>query len=69
MKVCINCEQRFAAADWCSPGCGRSSEIKHGYPILAPDIAHTVDGFDAGFFAQLAEVEAENFWFESRNVY
>jgi SAM-dependent methyltransferase len=67
MKVCVNCEQRFAAADWYCPGCGRSPEFDRGYPVLAPDLATAMDGFDAEFFGRLARVESEHFWFEARN--
>lgn len=42
-------------------------ELHDGYPAFAPELLAGNDGFKADFFASLAEVEAGNFWFESRN--
>jgi len=38
-----------------------------GHPALAPEVAEDSEGFEASYFAQLAEMEAGNFWFRSRN--
>jgi SAM-dependent methyltransferase len=38
-----------------------------GFPAFAPEIAHATEGFDAALFAELARLEARNFWFRSRN--
>jgi SAM-dependent methyltransferase len=57
---------RFEAVDWHCPACGRR-------PVSVDDtgVATDVTGagektFDGGYFAPLAELEAENFWFRSR---
>jgi SAM-dependent methyltransferase len=34
---------------------------------FAPELAKDSEGFEAGYFARLAEMEAGNFWFRSRN--
>ena len=34
---------------------------------FAPELALESEGFEAGYFARLAEQEAGNFWFRSRN--
>jgi len=67
MKVCLACGHRFAADDWRCPSCGQSPQLLHGYPAFAPDLAKGNTGFNEEHFAQLAEVEAGNFWFRSRN--
>jgi len=41
--------------------------MRGGYPAIAPDFTTGHDGFKAGFFATLAELEIGNFCFESRN--
>lgn len=67
MKVCLACGHRFEADDWRCPRCGQSPKLLHGYLAFAPDLAEGSDGFNEEHFAQLAEVEAGNFWFRSRN--
>ena len=32
-------------------------------PMFAPELADTVSGFDPKSFGELAELEAEHFWF------
>jgi SAM-dependent methyltransferase len=67
MKVCLPCGQRFTTEDWRCPSCKIYPETVDGFLSFAPDLAVGYDGFKAGFFASLAELEAGNFWFESRN--
>ena len=67
MKVCLACGHRFDADDWRCPSCGQSPQLLHGYLAFAPDLVEGNDGFNEEHFAQLAEVEAGNFWFRSRN--
>lgn len=67
MKICLACRGRFDADDFCCPLCGYSPEVRDGHLAFAPEFAAIYDGFKAGFFASLAELEAGNFWFESRN--
>ena len=67
MKICLVCGKRFDTYDYCCPVCGHSPEVRDGHPAFAPELAAGYDGFEAGFFASLAELEAENFWFASRN--
>jgi len=67
MKVCLACGQRFEADDWRCPSCGQSPQLLHGYLALAPDLAEGNAGFNKESFEQLAEAEAGNFWFRSRN--
>jgi SAM-dependent methyltransferase len=38
-----------------------------GFPAFAPDIAYGAQGFDPMLFAELARLEARNFWFQGRN--
>ena len=67
MKVCLACGRRFEADDWHCPGCGRTPKRQGGYLSFSPDLADAKDGFEAEYFPQLAQVEAKNFWFRSRN--
>jgi SAM-dependent methyltransferase len=39
----------------------------HGYLAFAPELAHDNPGFRPEYFLELAELEAANFWFRSRN--
>lgn len=38
-----------------------------GFPAFAPELAGGGDGFDPALFAELARLEARNFWFRARN--
>ena len=67
MKICPACGNRFEANDFCCPVCGHLPELRDGHPTFAPELAAGYNGFKTGFFASLAELEAGNFWFESRN--
>lgn len=67
MKICLACGKSFEADDFCCPLCGHFPELRDGHPTFAPELAVGYDGFKAGFFASLAELEEGNFWFESRN--
>jgi len=67
MKICPVCRRRFKADDFCCPACEHSPEVRDGHPAFAPELSAGNDGFKADYFALLAELEAGNFWFESRN--
>ncbi len=67
MKVCGSCDERFDSRGWTCPFCCHRPKLVEGYIAFAPELAEVNDGFEAIFFAQLAELEASNFWFRSRN--
>lgn len=39
-----------------------------GFPALAPELASSSEGFHLEYFEQLASLETDNFWFQSRNA-
>jgi SAM-dependent methyltransferase len=51
---------------WLCPECGTEARIEDGFPLLAPQIDER-EGFEPAAFAQLAELEAQHFWFRARN--
>lgn len=67
MKLCITCEETFESRNWQCPRCFHEPDIIEGHIAFAPDIAHESEGFEAEYFARLANLEAGNFWFRSRN--
>jgi SAM-dependent methyltransferase len=67
MKVCLACQQRFEATGWQCPACGAHPETHADTLVFAPALARENDGFGASYFSHLAPLEAENFWFCSRN--
>ncbi|OQW94337.1 MAG: SAM-dependent methyltransferase [Beggiatoa sp. IS2] len=67
MKVCLACNQRFHQVTWICPACGYCPPLKEGHLAFAPELAETSAGFEAKFFTQLVELEANNFWFRARN--
>ena len=67
MKICVACGAKFDNANWQCPSCRHTPEFIGGYPAFSPELATVSDGFKPGYFAQLANLEASNFWFRSRN--
>lgn len=67
MKRCPRCETAYASMDWHCPACNFKPLQESEIPILAPDLAQGGAGFRAEAFAELAALEAENFWFRARN--
>jgi SAM-dependent methyltransferase len=52
---------------WKCPCCGHVVSQADGIATFAPELADTISGFDPKAFDELAEVEAEHFWFVARN--
>jgi len=48
--------------------CGFRPAMIDGHPAWAPEIASSAEGFKAEYFANLARLEAGNFWFRARNA-
>lgn len=67
MKVCVSCSTHFASTQAQCPNCGFLPVMQDGYPLYAPEFATESSGFKANYFADLAQLEAVNFWFRSRN--
>jgi len=67
MKICPACNSRFEAEGWRCPSCHSEPDRVAGFPAFAPKLARENDGFEASYFDELAPLEANNFWFRSRN--
>jgi len=67
MKICVACGAKFDSAGWQCPLCQDTPECIEGYPAFSPELATASNGFKPNYFAQLATLEASNFWFRSRN--
>ena len=66
MKYCLACAGVFTGGDWRCPHCGYRPEQRHGFPLFAPELASDT-GFRDVLFDKLVALEAQNFWFRSRN--
>lgn len=67
MKRCPNCTTAYSAEDWTCPTCGFVPPLEEGFPALSPELAHGGAGFKPEAYAELATLEAGNFWFRARN--
>ena len=67
MKICVSCHKRFDSQGWQCPACHAKPEMLDGFYSFAPSLAENNDGFNVSEFAKLAPLEAQNFWFRSRN--
>ncbi len=65
MKRCLNCGRQFDSPDWRCPNCAQGPTIIDGHLSFLEGAAE--GGFNAEFFPRLAQLEATNFWFRSRN--
>ncbi|MGH8661676.1 MAG: class I SAM-dependent methyltransferase, partial [Burkholderiales bacterium] len=52
---------------WRCPQCGYEPSRVGGYPAFAPEHTRGAPGYDPAHFAELARLEAGNFWFRARN--
>ncbi|MGA1868181.1 MAG: class I SAM-dependent methyltransferase [bacterium] len=66
MKLCLSCEQLFESEDWECPHCAHSPLRIKGHLAFAPQLATSDDGFDAGLFNKILDVENKNFWRKAR---
>lgn len=67
MKRCPECSTAHDTADWHCPGCGYVPGRQEGVPVLAPELARGGAGYQPEAYAELAVLEAGNFWFRARN--
>lgn len=71
MRLCPGCGQPLAGPAWDCTNCGYRASHRAGFVALAPKLAEQVqtqgEGFDPALFAELAALEARNFWFRARN--
>src|SRR3989338_8042766 len=67
MMLCLACGQSLRLDSPGCPACGFSPAIENGIPLFAPELSKFNAGFDKALFAQLAEIEAGNFWHRARN--
>lgn len=67
MKLCPSCAAGYDAVNWTCPVCSFSPPVLEGFPAIAPELAQRGAGFQPEAFAELAALEAGNFWFRARN--
>ena len=67
MKSCPQCQTDFVTKGWQCPACAYLPSSVDGFAVLAPALAEGGAGFRPEAFAQLAALEAQNFWFRARN--
>jgi SAM-dependent methyltransferase len=67
MKLCNECGEPVACHGRQCPFCLHQTNKVEGHLAFAPELAEQNEGFEADYFARLAQLEAANFWFRSRN--
>lgn len=67
MKSCISCRHSFDLQEWRCPECRFEPTEVDSFISFAPEFAAECDGFDAGEFEKLFQLEKDSFWFKSRN--
>ena len=67
MIRCPKCSNLYASNELSCTRCGYFPEKIDGLSAWAPEMAPSGSGFKPEYFAQLAELEASNFWFKARN--
>lgn len=67
MRLCNSCHKPFDHGSWQCPYCLYEPQRLDGHLAFAPELAKDSEGFEASYFARLADMEAGNFWFRSRN--
>lgn len=67
MKKCLACGSSFPSSGMCCSTCASGPEMQNGFATYAPALAQEGEGFKSAYFAELAPLEAGNFWFRMRN--
>jgi len=67
MRLCPSCGKSFSHQQHACPFCFHETKRLSGHLAFAPELADKSEGFEVDYFQQLAELEADNFWFRSRN--
>jgi SAM-dependent methyltransferase len=67
MKKCLSCSSLYPSTASLCQSCEWSPELIDTFYVYAPELAQQNSGFKASHFAQLAQLEATNFWFRTRN--
>jgi SAM-dependent methyltransferase len=67
MKLCLQCQTRFEAADWRCPACHRQPAVIDGYPAFDPELAAVNDGAPVDAHERLDRIQEQSFWFRGRN--
>ena len=67
MRICCSCGKRFEGESWRCPVCRYEPDKVDGYVAFAPQMAEETEGFHSSYFATLADLEPNSFWFRSRN--
>ncbi len=68
MKRCLACGGYYNSTYPNCPECQVKPQFIDGFEAHAPAFAHENSGFKPEYFSELAELEAANFWFKSRNA-
>lgn len=67
MKRCPGCLANHASVDWNCPDCGFAPPVIEKFHAFAPDLVHGGASFQPEAYAEMAALEAGNFWFRGRN--
>jgi SAM-dependent methyltransferase len=67
MKLCLFCEAQYCSSLDICPICNSQINETDGFVSYAPSFSKEGGGFKANYFADLANLEAKNFWFKARN--
>ena len=67
MKLCSECGEPVESHGRQCPSCLHVTAKLDGHWAFAPALAEKNEGFEAGYFPRLAQLESGNFWFRSRN--
>lgn len=67
MKICLKCDTEVKPSEWACEKCGWTPDCRDGVVQFAPHISGAGEGYDPAWYAELASLEANNFWFVARN--
>lgn len=67
MKKCLKCSTSYCSSLLQCQNCSWSPHFVNDFPVYAPELSDSNSGYNPEHFAQLAKLEASNFWFRTRN--
>lgn len=67
MRICVHCGEGPISESWHCSSCNFQPMIQNGHVAFAPELDGDHEGYPPDRYPVLAGIEADNFWFRSRN--
>ncbi len=69
MRICKSCQNplNFEPQEWRCQKCNWTAVTRDQVVFFEPDVSGATESYDPAWYRELADLEADNFWFRARN--